>query len=556
MLGFKRVKFRPAGSKDWMYVCDVGAFFQTSFLNVINPREWATPVASQAEYDKIEYGKANRGKQLDNSTAEYNQLENEILARVMTILASGLRAAGVRLNRSKWFGPGQAAQEWMRNNDVPEHEQVYDAIGPRIWRVAAATYYGGWFEIPVHGHVPGIVWEYDVNSAYPHIMSQLPCLLHGEWKQHRGQANCPPGGLCMVYARVQGSNPYLGTMLHRRSNGGIHRPTETEGWYWLHEVEAARKAKLVDHVHVKRSITYRPCDCPKPLASLRDLYDERLRVGKNTPYGKALKLIYNSIYGKFAQSIGHPVFGNPVYASLITAGCRTMILEAIASHPDGASAVVMVATDGVYFLSRHDNLPIGEGLGQWEEGTKENLTLFKPGVYWDDNTRRALDQGNAARFKARGVNSKDFSKCLRDIDVAFNRLRDDPVSSNWPAVSFKLSFSMVSPKQALQRGKWELCGYVDSGRTVDQRSFPVDKRMTFGDNIYLDGDLIRSTPYDMSPEVIVGPNGRRLTPGYRSYPYRKGFGECVNLELQVTENSEEYTREGVAGSELAQVIRP
>jgi len=246
---------------------------------------------------------------------------------------------------------------------------------------------GSWFEQFAHGHV-GDAEEYDINSAYPHVIARLPCLLHGQWTD--GSDN-PPTGLTMVHAHVVGSDPYIGAMPHRLSTGRILRPHITSGWYWLDELQASVRAGLIDTWEVDKWIHYEPCDCPPPVRALLDLYKRRLEVGKNTPEGIAMKLIYNSMYGKFAQSIGSPKYANPVYASLITSGCRTMILDAIATHPLRSSGVLMIATDGVYFTRPHPTLEIDpEKLGAWDHATKRNLTNFQPGLYWDEKARAAI----------------------------------------------------------------------------------------------------------------------------------------------------------------------
>jgi hypothetical protein len=66
----------------------------------------------------------------------------------------------------------------------------------------------------------------------------------------------------------------------------------TEGWYWLHELEAAKRAGLIDKIDWLQWRAYVPCDCPKPLRSLEDWYQKRLQVGKNTPSGFALKCVH------------------------------------------------------------------------------------------------------------------------------------------------------------------------------------------------------------------------------------------------------------------------
>jgi len=307
-------------------------------------------------------------------------------------------------------------------------------------------------------------------------------------------------------------------MLHRTEDHTIRRPHRTKGWYWVGELNAAIRAGLIDDLVSHETWTYDPCDCKPPLRGIAGLYDDRLRVGKNTPAGKARKLIYNSVYGKFAQSIGDPKYGNAFYASLITSGCRTMILDAIATHPKGAYSVVMVATDGVYFTSRHTGLDIRDSLGSWEENSHTGLTLFKPGVYWDDRTRKAIQAGSDPAFKARGISAKAFAGQLGEIDGHFSRWperypheRDpDGMREGWyPKVEFQSGFSMVTCQQALQRGKWFLAGSVGS-QTLIQDADPIGKRHSG----YLGADGI----YWSRPFADGGPS-------LESWPYDKRFGQ-------------------------------
>ncbi|HEY6018469.1 MAG TPA: DNA polymerase, partial [Candidatus Paceibacterota bacterium] len=402
ILGTRRLKIRKEGSERWMSICDTGSFFQKSFLKVIDPAEWSDPVVTPEEYATIARGKSNRSTAvLDSDMLAYNRLENEILSRVLCKLNEGFQSLGVSLKPNQWFGPGQAAQQWLTGR-APTSKDLNSAVPQDALLAARASYFGGWFEITAHGHIPAITYEYDINSAYPYIISALPCLMHGEWS-HNEQS--PGTRYTLVRARVCGSDPYLGAMLHRDESGNISRPSRTQGWYWRHELDAAGNAGLVSRAEILESWSYYPCSCPPPIAEIADLYAKRLAVGKKTPLGMAIKLLINSCYGKFAQSIGSPKFANPVYASLITAGCRAIDLNAIASHTGGTRDVLMVATDGVYFKRRHESLALSSRLGDWEETAKQNMCLFKPGVYWDDKARRSITAGESPVFKARGVSA-------------------------------------------------------------------------------------------------------------------------------------------------------
>jgi hypothetical protein len=240
---------------------------------------------------------------------------------------------------------------------------------------------------------------------------------------------------------------------------------------------------------------YEPCGCPPPGEGVRDLYQKRLEAGKNSILGIAAKLCSNSIYGKFAQTVGESPYGNWVYASLITSGCRIRIIEATGSHPGGIDALLMVATDGVFFDSPHDRLCLSNRLGDWEETKRYYLTQFKPGVYWDESTRDAIKGGGAVKFKARGMNARAFQDCIRNIDLMFFDWFDGGIPESrtdiytgdeinilaqaekgWPSIIFQTGFNMTSIIQAIQRNDWGQAGEVKSHMIASQSSTPYEKR--------------------------------------------------------------------------------
>lgn len=550
ILGSKRLRIRPKrctctfatckceGKASWMYLCDVGPFWQTSFLNVIDPAAWPHPVVTPAEYALIREGKENRSSAvLDSSMMKYNRLENEVLERVMTQLNVGYESIGIHLTPKEWMGPGQSAAKWLRPRLLKSRELFAGDTIP-VWYVEAArsSYFGGWFEDMMHGHIPGVAHEYDINSAYPAAIAELPCLQHGRYSHGEGTPMVGPRDLCLVRARVwtrppgstlrRGRHDYVGAALHRLPNGNITRPLVTEGWYWLNELESAKHAKCITGMEVYEWTSYSPCDCPLPLREIAALYEHRLAVGKDCPEGKSCKLCYNAMYGKFAQSVGSPPFGNPIYASLITSRCRTAILQAIGSHPLGVRGVIQVATDAVFFLTPHPSLTIGSGLGEWSHTPRAGLTIFKPGVYWDDNARQRISSGAAPKFKSRGVNATELGRHISAIDDVFLSFGDTAPaldSDLWPSVSFHTSFSMVSPLQALARGKWELCGSIERdpvtgtpGKTLVQNATPASKRTA----PWFDAEfmVLRTQPH--SPVWDDGISDWLCT----STPYAKRFG--------------------------------
>jgi hypothetical protein len=556
----------------WLYICDTGPFWQTSFLNVIDPKGWpdGTAPVSATEYDTIARGKGDRGNihaigdvSYYHDMQMYNVLENDTLSRVTTRLNEGFMndVIPIKIPKADWYGPGRAAQLWMdmlhtkcADRAATEYNKGIRAKGALnserhnergllnadvymsmpTWFVDAArsSYYGGWFEQFMHGHC-GDVWEYDINSAYPYIIASLPCLHtsgdhNGAYSQGESDRDIPVRGYTLLYGTVRGSNPYIGAMPHRTRQGSILRPHVTRGWYWQHEIEAATRAGLVDSMDVEEWVSYLPCECAPPFdpddIGIRRMYQMRLDVGKNSPQGKSSKLVYNSAYGKTAQSIGAPKYANPVYASLITAGCRTLILDAIATHPEGASSVTMVATDGIYFTSPHPHLALDKSrLGSWDETIKPGLTQLMPGVYWDNTTRERIGLGQTPKLKSRGVNARDLAKEISNLDRKFADLHMavmDNEQCEWPSVQFRIGFLLDSAKLALQRGKWGTAGRVQHGVLRTISSDPVSKRQPTPYCNATDG-LIRTRPYACSPG------------GTDTTPYRKSFGYVDEAELTV-----------------------
>lgn len=523
----------------WMYICDAGGFFQTSFVVAINPVKWPEPILSQDEFDTILEGKDRRSDaELDDDMRRYNLLENDVMARLMKRTDAGLRNLGVTLSPKQWFSPAQAAQQWMRNR-CPTREEIDESVPSWFRDACRSGYIAGWFEIFMHGPIPGIVYQYDINSAYPSIAKDLPCLLHGTYTRGKGKPD-KPGRYTLVRCDV--TTPpkppsdkirYIGPMMHRNKKGEISRPINTGGWYWLHEVEASIRAGCCKVRRWIEWMDYAPCNCPPPLRELEKLYEERLRQGKNTPLGRAARLVYNCVYGKLAQNVGLPEFMNFIYSSLITSGCRAQILNAIATHPKGYKAVAQVATDAVYFTEPHPSLPISKNLGDWDADEHHNITLFKPGVYWDDQAREQIAAGDIPQFKARGVSARDMAKRLADLDNQFRKWHGSapPLKMylgnfrktdalKWPSCSFVPGFAMVSAKQAIQRKKWRLAGTL-MFVPVNQSSFPGKKRQ----DAYWDNELgvIRSQPLKNGGSAHWESQGEKFREAHRSQPYEEKF---------------------------------
>lgn len=509
ILGFKALSIRPRvcrclenqdkcehDQKSWMTICDAGPFFQTSFLKVLE--EW-TDIRTEREYRKVKKGKEKRATaRLSKEMMEYNALENELLGRVMVSVAEGLRDMGLKLRRDQWYGPGAVASAWLTKNGAQKNRDLVQIKGISAFLdIYRKSYFGGWFEIFSHGIIKGETYNYDINSAYPYATTKLPHICNKcQTKKGKGRPSSRTGHV-LLYCTVQTKGTRIGALPHRTRTGNIIRPNITKGWYWQFEVEAARRANLVKEIEYHEWVELVPCSHPLPYSNVAALYEERRKVGKDTPKGKAIKLVINSIYGKFAQSIGSAPFNNWLYASYITAHCRSQILDAIASHPGKANATLMVATDGIIFDSPHPTLSISKSLGEWDQTTYHDLVMFKPGVYWSHEGKTEL------KIKSRGVSQRQFAEGIELVEgmfqVALDKkahpgsrfteqwLEDNIITEDegardylgpygWPQFEVHLPFHMTSCPMALARNKWYLAGEIREDMPLLQSSDPGNKR--------------------------------------------------------------------------------
>lgn len=522
LLGMKRLSIRPipdgckCGIKGikcpltkhatWMHICDAGPFYQMKFESVINPDTWKDdpdgPVCTQAQFDRIKTWKDKRSTftRITKGMKDYNIEENLLLATVMTRLAKGFVSVGIKIPKDQWYGPGAAASAWLRGKGAPRKR---DGIMPKwFWDTCRYSYFGGWFEIFSHGIIEGESYNYDINNAYPYATTKLPHICRDSgYKRGHGEYR-GDGEYVLLYCTVFTNGDRIGAMPNRAKDGTIRRPRVTKGWYWKHEIDAARRAGLVKKVMEHEWTEYIPCGHDKPFTDVQFLYDKRLSVGKGSAQGMAIKNNNNSIYGKFAQATGSAPYNNWFYASYITSHCRTQILDAIATHPDKANAVLMVATDGICFDSPHPGMDFeiqsylamsgktkDERLGEWDRSVYTDLVLFKPGVYWHHEGKEAL-----LKVKSRGVPKEAFLEACEYAETrfrafAYRQMYPEFVikqwevgeailqlSEAWPFFYVPVNFRLKSCAQALNEGHWELAGTMQEKVMLRQDSDPSNKR--------------------------------------------------------------------------------
>ncbi|MEM4360276.1 MAG: DNA polymerase [Candidatus Bilamarchaeaceae archaeon] len=358
-------------------IYDISGFCQSSFLAAC--KEWDVSLP-----EIVEKGKQQRSLftyEDKEFMIAYNRAECvaliELFRRIRDSCPYRLRS---------WHGAGAIASQMVRRHKLHTHSSyTLDVL-----EAAKNSYYGGRIELTKVGTLSP-TYVYDIRSAYPFALSQLPSLTR--W--YRVKRYEPEGTGWYLVRYSAPYDTYVGGLPVRGSHG-IGYPLLACGWYTSYEV-----AQVLDHVEVLDGwVTFnqdRPYSVIEELYHLRAEYREKGEEGKS----RMIKLGLNSIYGKFAQREGGR-FTDFGVASLITGRIRAMLYQACNDE-----SLIAYATDSIVSSKRLD-LPIGKGLGQWEERVFSRSTFLQPGIYQHDDLKPkvrgmpGLDVIEAARVISEG----------------------------------------------------------------------------------------------------------------------------------------------------------
>jgi hypothetical protein len=281
-----------------------------------------------------------------------------------------------------------------------------------------------------------------------------------------------------------------GTLPIRNEAGNICYPETGTGWYWSPELISARNAgtTLTPHeVYVYES----HCDC-EPFSWVKDVYQMRQNLGKDDKQGLALKLVLNSLYGKMAQSVGHPKYANPIWAGIITSTTRAQLVDASAKYEQH---VLMFATDGIATDIPIPELPISGKLGEWQYEEHESMFIVQPGLYKYPGDDKA---------KTRGVPRWTFDAHERGLRKHYQEGRVKR------AYHIKLA-RFYGMRQAIAQNHWEQAGTW----------FREDHKLSFDWRSKRHAD-------DGRPDFLVGtlPSSSPARPGWRPYILPGGQESC------------------------------
>jgi len=406
---FKRKIFRVTRNGSTFTSYDLWSFFGSSFENAL--REWGIEIPPI-----ITEGKAARGSFEEWKPEKlkiYNQAELELLVQ----LAEALRNSTLPLELSvrSWHGPGSLAGSWLGKNRVKRY--MRGEIPKDLNEIATRAYFGGRIDATGYGFC-NPVYHYDIISAYPAAIANLPNLTKLQWNHLRKPKDLEEVNAGRFVARIHWEIPTQswGVFPWRSKNGTIRYPLEGEGWYWDSEILAAIEKGLGKYIELKE-LWFSTGYLERPLYKLiHETFAYRKELKKSgNPAHHSTKLILNSLYGKFAQTVGKAQFYNPIWAGLITSHTRAKLLEQIDEN------TLCVMTDSIWSSSSlvKGSLIAGGELGEWEQQEETSLALAEAGLY------------SAISSEGRNIWQRGFDKDTPvDIEGLVSKwLTDDPTYS-------------------------------------------------------------------------------------------------------------------------------
>jgi len=409
-------------------IFDVMTFFQSSFIKALDSRDIEV-------MDVIRTGKANRStftyRDLDE-IREYCQMELEMLVILCNKLRAEFQEAGIFV--TQYHGPGAVASALFKEHKIRDHMQAPPLA---VEKVLQRAYFGGRFEQFKAGHYDGKVYVYDINSAYPDKIRDLPSLAGATWEYTTDYDGSLGVWFCSFDDGIPGDISAY-PLPWRGKAGNVGFPRVNNGvWLWHFEAQYATRVS-----HGWKLI---PANDSKPFAFVSEMYTKRQQWKREGKGGeRALKLGMNSCYGKMAQRVGgsakydgRPPWHQLEWAGMVTSATRAQLWEAISQAP---TQIIAVETDSVTSMVPLD-LDIGPGLGQWEADEYDWITYVQSGIYFTS------DDANGEKVKSRGIDVK----YLHHQDVLDFMASDQKTPLLVPSRQF---IGLTNPRDYLY-GQWQ-----------------------------------------------------------------------------------------------------
>ena len=491
-------------------VHDTGSAFVGGLEKAIS--DWNPPI-SDAQRAAIKWGKAARHTHFQGATmdmiAAYSEAECVAHAMMCRQLQDTIKAVGnIPMAPRHLFGSGSVAKAALDHWHAPKRGLNAESKQKSILdheEIAQLTYFGGLIHTPLVGHIPLTdtsgaelaVLGQDINSAYPDKFVDVPCMRRRFDKDTKDWVDC---GEWKTTTRMPHAKYVVGHVLAswdistpgpdgrptsptstppfvvRGQNMGVYHPMMGyRVWVSLAEFRAAKKRfgkKIEAHtfLYFREDCT---CDNPRPLQRVSKLYDERLALKDEADTiaeecrkanseltqefwekfsrQNTIKLIINSIYGKFGQMRPSPgAYTNLHIASYITGATRAQMRQKIWDIEARSGTIAYVHTDAGYALTR---IPEGETLGDQRatlgmedegrelgkfgaEAPNRDMLLWQPGLTYAKEKYKKGEWHRGGKVAARGIGTSVWERAAEDFltEAELGTVDFTQHPKDWPAM--------------------------------------------------------------------------------------------------------------------------
>lgn len=403
---------------------DYASFFARPFIDAAE--QLLGDTLTEEDRQVIEHGKAERGNNtwddLDD-VLHYWQREIVLMRRTFETFRDVMCRAGFPLK--DWYGPGALANYLISSRGMRPKmagAQMPSGVMPeQVHEASKRAFFGGRFELFKAGRSTGPIYAVDINSAYPDALRLVPDLSpeKGRWVHVVSPTKVQRFGFYRVrYLAPNGSPNETRPMPlpWRDKRGMIAFPAAVTGWYASPEARMMHGAR---GAVIHEGWYWEPYgEAEFPWRFLQEMYDTRMRLGKQNLMSMPFKLGPNSLYGKLAQTVGWnkdtlmpPRSHALPIAAWITSYCRAKLYTAMRHAP---GEIIAVETDSIITTAKPETLGIalGDKLGEWDAKEYEEIVYVQSGMY------HVKHDGQWLKTRSRGLHASEYT-----IDMAEQYLR-------------------------------------------------------------------------------------------------------------------------------------
>ncbi|MBS3925138.1 MAG: DNA polymerase [Nitrosarchaeum sp.] len=363
---------------------------------------------------------------------------------------------------AKWSSSGYLAEKVLINNGI--FFPKFDSIPYQIQDLAFRSYFGGRFEMIKRGFI-GKAYLYDINSAYPHAISQLPDLNDGRWIKRKSIYDKAKLGFFKILANIP-DDKIIPPFAFRANHNIVFPSGKFITYCTLPELLACNEPSFYK---ILEGYQFVPNSNVLPYKDfIEKLYQKRLKLKQeNNPLQQPIKIILNSIYGKTGQKINRIIGNlfNPVIFASITGHTRAQLYQFIIKNNLEKNTIAF-ATDSICITKKLDIN--STKLGEFSfDGKANDVFYLQNGFYRFNGMWKQRGFGKLGSREIEHLDTKEKNgKLIAKMQVLRNpRLRSSIIQNNIKNIG---NISTISREINLNADRKRL--WLDTITNINQKS--------------------------------------------------------------------------------------